>query len=133
MNAREARTEYEQHRLTVDQVFDLFEKEEQTNRRLRAEIDRLKQWLAQYEPEIESEGKRGDSPSGSSTRYSLEAEEKRRRRRRKKKSPGRRKTHLKFAEAERTEDIYPDNVRRAYCELAASGRYGDWKMAMPCW
>jgi hypothetical protein len=119
MNAREARTEFRKERLTVEQVFDLLEKQEQTIHRLQAEIDRVKQRLAQYEPEIQSEGKQGDPPSDAATRYSLEAEEKRRRRRRKKKkSPGRRKTHLKFAEAERTKDIYPDNVRRADCELA---------------
>jgi hypothetical protein len=119
MNAREARTEFRMDRLTVEQVFDLLEKQEQTNRRLQAEIDRLKQRLAQYEPEVQSEGKQGDSPTGTSTRYSLEAEEKRRRRRRKKKkSPGRRKTHLKFADASRKEDIYPDNARHADCHLA---------------
>lgn len=105
-------------RLTVEQLFDLLEKQEQTIRRLQAEIDRLKQRLAQYEPEIQSEGKRDDPPSGDATRYSLDAEEKRRRRRRKKKSPGRRKTRLKFADAERNEQIYPDNARRADCKLA---------------
>jgi transposase len=119
MNAREARTEFQRQRLTVEQLFDLLEQQEQTIRRLQAEIDRLKQRLAQYEPEIQSEIKRDDTPSGAATRYSLEAEEKRRRRRKKKKkSPGRRKTHLKFADAERSQDIYPDHARRADCELA---------------
>ena len=47
-------------RLTVEQVFYLLEKQEQTNRLLQAEIDRLKQRLAQYEPEIQSEGKQGE-------------------------------------------------------------------------
>ena len=118
MNAREARTEFQRQRLTVEQLFDLLEQQEQTIRRLQAEIDNLKQRLAQYEPEIQSEIKRDDAPSGAATRYSLEAEEKRRRRRKKKKSPGRRKTHLKFADAERSQDIYPDNARSADCELS---------------
>jgi hypothetical protein len=118
MIARDARTEFQRGRLTVEQLFDLLEKEEQTIRRLRAEIDRLKQRLAQYEPEIQSEGHGGGPLPGAGARYSLEAEEKRRRRRKKKKSPGRRKTHLKFADAERTENIYPDKGRRANCELA---------------
>ena len=118
MNAREARTEFQRQRLTVEQLLDLLEKQQQTIRRLQAEIDRLKQRWAQYEPEIQSEIKRDDAPSGAATRYSLEAEEKRRRRRKKKKSPGRRKTHLKFADAERSQDIYPDNARRADCEVS---------------
>jgi transposase len=55
-----------------------------------------------------------DTPASS---YSLEAEEKRRRRRRRrKKSPGRRLTKLKFADAERTEDIHPDGVLPKDCE-----------------
>jgi hypothetical protein len=48
----------------------------------------------------------------------MDAENKRRqRRKRRKKSPGRRPTELKFAEAERTEDVYPEGVRHADCEL----------------
>ena len=45
--------------------------------------------------------------------YSVEAEVKRRRgrQRRRQKSPGRRPTELKFADAERTEDVDPDGVR----------------------
>lgn len=119
MNAREARTEFERGRLTVEQLFDLLEKREQTIRRLQADVDRLQQRLAQYEPEIQSELKGNDSASRGASRYSLEAEEKRRRRRRRKKrSPGRRKTCLKFADAQRHEEIYPDNARPADCELA---------------
>jgi hypothetical protein len=51
--------------------------------------------------------------------YSVEAEVKRRRgrQRRRKKSPGRRPTELKFADAERTEDVYPDGVRHDDCPL----------------
>jgi hypothetical protein len=50
--------------------------------------------------------------------YSLRAEERRRRRRqRRKKSPGRRPTRLKFADATRTEEIYPPGVPRRDCPL----------------
>jgi hypothetical protein len=48
----------------------------------------------------------------------LDAEEKRRRRRRrKKKSPGRRPTHLKFADAQRFADVYPPGALPADCQL----------------
>lgn len=118
MNARDARTEFQRGQLTAEQLLELLEKREETIRRLQAELDRLKQRLAQYEPEVQSETKSGGSPSGAATRYSLEAEEKRRRRRRKKKkSPGRRKTHVKFGDAQRSENIYPDKARRADCKL----------------
>jgi hypothetical protein len=46
------------------------------------------------------------------------AEEKRRRRRRgKKTSPGRRPTHVKFADAKDFRDVYPDGVARRDCQL----------------
>ncbi|MGH6628804.1 MAG: IS66 family transposase, partial [Burkholderiales bacterium] len=71
-----------------------------------------------YEPEVRSAGSdtKAETPTPS---YSLDAEAKRRRgrKRRRKKSPGRRPTELKFADAERTEDIYPDGVRHAECRL----------------
>ena len=118
MNAREARTEFRMERLTVEQLFDLLEKQEKTIRRLEAEVDRLKQRLAQYEPEIQNEMERRDAPSGAGTHYSVQAEEKRRRRRKKKKSPGRRRSDLKFVDAERHENIYPENALPADCELA---------------
>jgi hypothetical protein len=48
----------------------------------------------------------------------VEAEEQRRRpRKRKQKSPGRRPTECKFAQAQRIEEIYPDNVARADCQV----------------
>src|SRR5436309_2178591 len=57
------------------------------------------------------------SPTPSAS-YSVDTEEKRRRRkRRRKKSPGRRPTRLKFADAERIEEVYPDGVPRADCRL----------------
>lgn len=95
------------------------DQDQQTIRRLTGEIDRLKERLAQYEPEIEREAPPGQSPpKPPSARYSLVAEEKRRRRRkRKRKSPGRRPTELKLAEAERFADVVPDGLRCEDCAL----------------
>ena len=118
MEAREARTEFVKGRLSVDQLLDLVEEQQRTIHRLQAELTRIKLRLAQYEPEVQRE----TSPAGGSaevTQYSLQAEEKRRRhRKRKKRSPGRRKTCLKFADAERGEEVYPEKGRRAECLLA---------------
>jgi transposase len=84
-------------------------------RGLRLENQHLRERLAQYEPEASGNSKSSQTPT---TSYSLEAEAKRRRRRkRRKKSTGRRPTELKFAAAERTQDIYPAGVRHAECRL----------------
>jgi transposase len=104
----------------IDESLGLVEKRDQAIDRLKYELDRIKQRLAQYEPEIQHEKTPSTSrPDGSSCRYSLESEERRRqrRRRRKKKSPGRRPTELKFADVEWIENIYPAGARRAECEL----------------
>jgi uncharacterized coiled-coil protein SlyX len=98
MEASEARREFENGRLTIDQLFDLLEEQHRTIRRLQAELERVKKRLAQYEPDIQRETRPAGPPSGNATQYSLQAEEKRRqRRRKKKKSPGRRKTRLKLS------------------------------------
>jgi transposase len=91
------------------------------NQRLRGEVRRLTERLAQYEPEIRHEATRPDSASARPSHYGLEDESKRRQRRqrhRKKKSPGRRPTELKFNDAHRHDDIYPDGVRHGDCTLA---------------
>jgi transposase len=82
-------------------------------------VGRLTQRLAQYEPEILHEAtSRLPEAAPPSVHYSLDAEEKRRRpRRRRKKSPGRRPTHLKFADAHRQEDIYPPGACPTDCQL----------------
>ena len=123
MDARQARIESRSGRLSIEQLLDAFEKQQQTIKRLTAEVDRLKQRLAQYEPEVLSEPTAGKPSSNEpanqqgAARYSLEAEEKRRRRkRRKKKSPGRRATSLKFADAKEYQDLYPRGVSRADCQ-----------------
>jgi len=80
----------------------------------------LTERLAQYEPEVRHEGHdRGSASPPPAASYSVDAETKRRqhRKRRRKKSPGRRPTELKFANADRYEDVYPPRVRRADCQL----------------
>ena len=102
-------------KLSVEQLLDIFEKLQQTIRRLEADKRRLTQRLAQYEPEAASGA--GNQPTPNSA-YSVDAENKRRGgRRHRKKSPGRTPTELKFAEAEHVDDIYPDGVRHVDCQL----------------
>lgn len=109
-------------RLSIEQLLDIIERQQQTIQRHEASIRRLTERLAQYEPEVRREtsasaARAADSEKPSAS-YSLDAERKRRQRRRhRKKSPGRRPTELKFADAERQEDIYPEGVRRGDCKL----------------
>jgi len=99
---------------SVEQLLDVIAKQQQTIQSLRRENQRLQQRLAQFEPEVAKPAAPTPVPS-----YSLDAETKRRRGRkhRRKKSPGRRPTELKFADAERTQDIYPNGVHRHDCQL----------------
>lgn len=124
MEAREARAEFDKGRLTVEQLLDVVERQEQMIRRLLGEVARLRERLARYEPEVLREGSAGkssaseDATATSSKKYSVEAEEKRRRRRkRKKRSPGRRPTELKFADAQRLQEVYPPRVPRDECRV----------------
>jgi len=115
MDAREARNDFQAGRLSAEQVLALLERQERLVQHLHAEVQRLKQRLAQYEPEIlrEPTPRQADPPPPSAS-YSVDAEEQRRRpRRRRKQSPGRRPTERKFAEAQRIEAIYPEGVPRA--------------------
>jgi hypothetical protein len=118
MDAREARNEFQAGRLPAERLLELLERQERLIQHLHTEVERLTQRLAQYEPEIGREQGPQSEAGTSPTHYSLDAEEKRRRRRRrKKKSPGRRPTHLKFADAQRFADIYPLGVPPADCQL----------------
>ena len=123
MEAREAKSEFQKGRLSVEQLLELAERQERMIRQLTAEVKRLRERLVQYEPEVARErspGQAGESEgcsARSSTHYGLDAEERRRRRKRKKKSPGRRPTRLKFAEAQRIEEVYPPRVPRSACRL----------------
>jgi uncharacterized coiled-coil protein SlyX len=123
MDVGQLRTDFRNGRLSADQLLDALDKLHQTVKRLQAELDRVTQRLAQYEPGVLQEARSSASkPPPPSSRYSLEAEEKRRsnkqrRRRRKKKSPGRRPNRVKFADAQRKEDVHPPDTAHAQCEL----------------
>jgi transposase len=123
MDVRQLKTDFREGRLSADQLLDAFDKLHQTVKRLQAEVDRLTQRLAQYEPDVLQETRSSASPAPpSSSRYSLEAEEQRRRRqqhprRRKKKSPGRRLNRVKCADTQHTEDVYPPDASREQCRL----------------
>jgi transposase len=118
MDVRQVRIDAQQGRLSIEQLLDLMEKQQHTIQRLTAEVERLKQRLGPYEPEIRHETSPYSSEgASSSTHYSLDAEERRRRRRRRKRSPGRRPTLLKFADAHRREDIYPPGGCPTTCQL----------------
>src|SRR5438105_8057449 len=100
MNAREARMAFEAGRLPAEQLLHLPERQGRLIQRLQAQVQRLEQRLAPYEPQARHEAtppdRDGPAPSAS---YSVEAEQQRRRgRRRRQKSPGRRPTQLKFAQ-----------------------------------
>jgi hypothetical protein len=123
MKAREARSEFQKGRVSIEQLLELAERQERMIQQLTAEVKRLRERLVQYEPEVARErsagqaGESGGSSATSSTHYGLEAEEQRRRRKRKKKSPGRRPTQLKFADAQRIQEVYPPRVLRSACRL----------------
>jgi transposase len=95
------------------QLEDKIERLETDNRRLRKQ-------LLKYGPEPWPKDKRSQAGTqGASASYSLGAENKRRHPRpRRKKSSGRQATEVKVAIAARTEDIYPDGVRHAACQLS---------------
>ena len=120
MDIRQLKTDFREGRLSAGQLLDAVDKLHQTVKRLQAEVDRLTQRLAQYEPGVLQEARSPASQTPpSSSRYSLEAEEKRRRnqqrrRRRKKKSPGRRPNRVKFADVHHTEDVYPPRSARPF-------------------
>jgi hypothetical protein len=118
IDLRQLRRDALDGKVTVEQLLDLLDKQQQTIQGLRRDNQRLQERLTQYEPELASKDAKSatETPSAS---YSVEAEVKRRRsrKRRRKKSPGRQPTELKFAAAERTEDIYPDDLRHAACQL----------------
>ncbi len=120
IDLRQLRRDALDGQVSVEQLLDLIDKQRQTIHGLRRENQRLQQRLTQYEPEVGGVGSAAQSPAATPTpSYSLDAEAKRRRgrQRRRHQSPGRRPTELKFAEAERTDDIYPDGVRQRDCQL----------------
>jgi transposase len=122
MDVRQLKRDFLNGRASVDQVFDAMESLNQTLQRLERELDRIKERLAQYEPEVAEEKTPESGSVPAASRYSLGAEEQRRRekrhgRRRKKKSPGRRPNEVKLADAHRTEDVYPPYMSPDQCQL----------------
>jgi transposase len=103
----------------VDELQAKVAHQQQTIQRLEATVRRLTERLAPYEPEIRREITPSSTGSGvSPSSYSLDAETQRRqRRRRRKKSRGRRPTALKFADAHRQENIYPEGIGPNQCRL----------------
>jgi len=118
IDLRQLRRQALHGQIAIEQLLDIIDKQQQTIHRLRRENQRLQERLAPYEPEVRRPGSSAQPPAETLTSsYSLDAEEKRRRRKRRRhKSPGRRPTELKFADAERTEDVYPDGARRSDCQ-----------------
>jgi hypothetical protein len=120
LDLRQLRRDARDGQVSVEQLLDVIDKQQQTIQGLRRENQRLQERLAQYEPAPGSAGsgtpEAAPPPAAS---YSLEAEVKRRRgrQRRRRQSPGRRPTELKFADAQRSEDIYPEDVRPNDCRL----------------
>lgn len=120
MDVRQLKTDFQNGRVSADQVFDSLDKLNRTVERLQVQLDRLTQRLAQYEPEVLRETRSSAAADVPASQYSLRAEERRRdhkRRRRKKKSPGRRPNEVKFADAQRTKDVYPPGIPRDKCWL----------------
>jgi len=123
MDVRQLKADFRDGRLSADELLDTVDKLHQSVKRLQAEVDRLTQRLAQYEPGVLQEARSSASQTPPpSSRYSLEAEEQRRsnqqrRRRRKKKSPGRRPNRVKFADVHHTEDVVPPDTPRDQCQL----------------
>jgi transposase len=116
IDIRQLRQDTRNGHVSVDQLLDIIDRQQQTIQYLRRDQQFLHDRLAQYEPEP-ARATTSAAPAPPSASYSLDAESKRRRRKRRKKSPGRRPTELKFAEAERTQDVYPDGVRPEQCHL----------------
>lgn len=119
LDLAQVRSDARSGKLSVEQLLDILDNLQQTIRRLEADRRRLSQRLVQYEPELARDATSPTpNPPTPKASYSVDAEIQRRRgRRRRKKSPGRTPTALKFAEVEHVDDIYPDDVRRADCQL----------------
>src|SRR5258707_13694043 len=111
IDLRQLRRDALDGQVSIEQLLDLLDKQQQSIQGLRRENQRLQERLAQYEPEIRSASSAAKPPPETPAQsYSLDAEAKRRRGRkpRRKTSPARRPTELKLADAERTKRINPD-------------------------
>jgi transposase len=118
LDIRQIRNDARKGRLSIEQLVDIIEGQQQTIKRLGANERRLIERLTQYEPQAPREATTNQTnPETPATSYSVDAEIKRRQRRRRKKSPGRQPTEVKFADAERFQEVYPDGVPRRDCQL----------------
>jgi len=116
LDLRQIRDDARSGKLATDALVGLIERQQRTIQDLLAERRRLRERLAQYEPEASHHP--AETPCKPDASYSVDAEcKRRRRRRRRKKSPGRTPTEVKVAAAERREDIYPEGVRPSDCTL----------------
>lgn len=116
IDLRQLRDDARNGGLTVESLLDIIERQQQTIQRLLGERQRLTQRLAQYEP---TATQAATAPAAkANAAYSVDAETQRRqKRKRRKKSPGRQPTEVKFADADRIEDIYPAGVAKRDCRL----------------
>ena len=119
IDLRQLRSDALQGRVSVEQLLDLIDRQQQTIQRLHGERQRLSQRLAQYEPAAASQSKTpATNTANANASYSVDAENKRRQgRKRRKQSPGRTPTEVKFADADRCEDVYPDGIAKRACQL----------------
>jgi hypothetical protein len=123
LDVREVRRQALNGQLSVEQLLHIIEQQQRTIDGLKRETQRWLERLAHYEPAVRRESRQArdtarDTAAAPATSYSVDAEERRRGpRRRWKRSTGRRPTALKFADAQRTEDIYPPGVRQSACQL----------------
>jgi hypothetical protein len=105
---------------TIEQQQRTIKQQQATIEQLGEEVQRLKERLAR----LTGGGDRrppaptaGGAAGTTGQNYSLSAEERRRRKRRKKKSPGRRPNEIKFSQAARCEDVFPEGIDRDDCRL----------------
>ena len=103
IDLRQLRSDALQGRVSVEQLLDLIDQQQQTIQRLQTERQRLSQRLAQYEPAAASQTKTpATNTANANASYSVDAENKRRQgRKRRKQSPGRTPTEVEFADADR--------------------------------
>lgn len=104
---------------TLDRQQRTIEQQQATIEQLNEEVRRLKERLARLTGGDDRRPPAAAGPSGGTTsqNYSVAAEERRRRKRRKKKSPGRRPNELKFSQAARVQDVFPEGVSCNDCRL----------------
>lgn len=123
LDLAQIRSDARSGKLSVEQLLDIIEQQQQSIKRIEADKRRLTERLRQYEPEAAREANApATNPPNRSESYSLNAEEQRRQKRSgkprpRKKSPGRTPTEEKFAAAQKYENIYPDGLDPAACHL----------------